>query len=164
MLQPLFLQTKNRFPGGGVIPCVMTQMPQQEESPLLAFRKASRLSQNQLSIHSGLDRFTISRWEQGIVPRLDLVERFARAYDLDVNEWREANGFPRVTETDPARAGEAFVQAVEAQPAQDEDEEFANLKILGWEGDDIPPNDLRLLREAARALRRVRERQGRHRD
>lgn len=54
------------------------------------------LSQMQAEIKTGVDRFTISRMEQGLVPRLDIVEKWARGFGEDVNRWRELAGYQPV--------------------------------------------------------------------
>lgn len=59
-------------------------------------RASHGLSQMQAEIRTGVDRFTISRMEQGLVPRLDIVEKWARGFGEDINRWRELAGYPPV--------------------------------------------------------------------
>jgi hypothetical protein len=44
---------------------------------------------------------TMQSMAQGLIPRLEKVEQFARAFGLDVNEWRVLAGYPAV-EAKPA--------------------------------------------------------------
>ena len=43
-----------------------------------------------------LDHVTVSRMASGYVPSMPTVAQFARAFDLDVNEWLELAGYPRI--------------------------------------------------------------------
>ena len=52
-------------------------------------------------IRTGLNHVTVGDMASGIVPSLDTVEKFARGFGLDVNEWRALAGYERV-EDDPS--------------------------------------------------------------
>lgn len=47
----------------------------------------------------------------GIIPSLDTVERFARGFGLDVNEWRELAGYEPILPTEPTEPTYAEVFA-----------------------------------------------------
>lgn len=54
------------------------------------------LSQRAASYRTGIDRFTLADMQKGVVPRMEKVLEFARAFDQDENQWLELAGFERV--------------------------------------------------------------------
>lgn len=68
------------------------------------------LDERGLSVHTqrartGIDHDTVARMRNGIVPRMDKVIQFARAFGRSVNEWLELAGYdPIEPEWDPDRA------------------------------------------------------------
>lgn len=86
--------------------------------------KSHSLSHAGAAIRTGVDRFTISQMMKGAVPRLEQVERFARGFGLDVNEWRELAGYEVLELVWDARLAlikavnlKAGVQGLESVPA-----------------------------------------------
>jgi hypothetical protein len=54
---------------------------------------------------TGIDHDTAAQMRQGVIPRMDKVIQFARAFDQSVNEWLELAGYePIEPEWDPDRA------------------------------------------------------------
>lgn len=49
-----------------------------------------------IHVRYGISRESLTKLMNGIPPSVEVVERFARAMGLDVNEWRELCGYPRV--------------------------------------------------------------------
>lgn len=47
-------------------------------------------------VRTGIDHSTMKNMCDGWPTTLERVEQFARAFHLDVNEWRELAGYPRV--------------------------------------------------------------------
>src|SRR5688500_18654429 len=70
------------------------------------------LTINAASIRLGIERQTLTRMHNGLPPRLEVVERFARGLELDVNDWRALAGYDRletpVGETPAERLGIAL--------------------------------------------------------
>lgn len=58
--------------------------------------KHGRLSLRQTSIRTGVDIDTLSRMREGVVPRVDKIEAFADGFGLNINDWRELAGYPRL--------------------------------------------------------------------
>ena len=54
-----------------------------------------------------IERNTLTRMARGNRPALETVEKFARNLGLDVNEWRERFGYPRVEPPFPYNRHEA---------------------------------------------------------
>jgi transcriptional regulator with XRE-family HTH domain len=72
---------------------------QQQEALAEAVQKVltdRNLSVNSASQRTKLDRNTLKRFTLGIPPVLEKLEQFARALQLDVNEWRVKCGYPTV--------------------------------------------------------------------
>ena len=55
-----------------------------------------RLGKRQQTVRTGIDHVTVGKMLDGIIPSLETVEKFARGFGLDVNEWRLLAGFPKV--------------------------------------------------------------------
>lgn len=54
------------------------------------------LSDRAAQYRTGIDRITMADMRNGYVPRLEQVERFARGFGLDVDEWRVNAGYEPV--------------------------------------------------------------------
>lgn len=54
------------------------------------------LSDRAAQYRTGIDRITMADMRNGYIPRVEQVEKFARGFGLDVNEWREMAGYERV--------------------------------------------------------------------
>lgn len=57
-------------------------------------------------LHTGIDHMTMKEMADGLPPRLEKVEQFARAFELDVNEWRALAGYDRVDAGPPGGGDE----------------------------------------------------------
>lgn len=57
------------------------------------------LSLRQQRRFTGIDHVTMADMCEGFVPRMERVLQFARAFDLDENEWLEQAGYGRVNES-----------------------------------------------------------------
>lgn len=51
------------------------------------------LSQRAASHQTGIDRFTLADMLKGVVPKMEKVLQFARAFNLDEYEWLELAGY-----------------------------------------------------------------------
>ncbi|MFN3650045.1 MAG: hypothetical protein ACK47B_10745 [Armatimonadota bacterium] len=61
------------------------------------------LSVRAAAARCGICRLSLADMLDGVPLRLELIEAFARAFDEDVNEWRELAGYPPILPTaDPA--------------------------------------------------------------
>lgn len=68
-------------------------------------------------LKTGVNYNTISRMASGFVPEMESVVRFARGFGLDVNEWLELAGYPRIESG--MRLNEPRAPAYDADPAAD---------------------------------------------
>lgn len=84
------------------------------------------LSLRAARIRTGIDHVTLSDMAAGYVPRVEQVEKLARGFGLDVNQWRELAGYPRV----------------EGDPSPE-----SVLADLGALSDELPPDVPRVTRE-----------------
>lgn len=69
------------------------------------------LSVRNAAIRTGIDRLTLANMLDGVAPRLEIVEEFARTFSLDVNEWRLLAGYEAIRETDPDRLVDGLAAA-----------------------------------------------------
>lgn len=104
-------------------------------------------------IRTGIDHMTMKDMCDGLRPRLEKVEQFARAFGLDVNEWRELAGYPRVEEGDPDRLAAQLIKVL-GGASSEEDEDFGDIRASDGAGN---PDDLKVLRAVERLLRNRRE-------
>lgn len=54
------------------------------------------LGKRQQTVRTGIDHVTVGKMMDGIIPSLETIEKFARGFGLDVNEWRELTGYEPV--------------------------------------------------------------------
>lgn len=95
-----------------------------------------QLGKRQQTVRTGLDHVTIGKMMDGIIPSVETVERFARGFQLDVNEWRTLAGY------EPVESGAQILDAGLYRLSQRVGE------VIPWEGET--PRD-RLTPEQARA-------------
>ena len=72
---------------------------QQQERLRAAVREvlqARNLNPYAIHVRYGISRESLTKLVNGIPPSVEVVERFARALNLNVNDWRELCGYPRV--------------------------------------------------------------------
>lgn len=95
-----------------------------------------QLGKRQQTVRTGLDHVTIGKMMDGIIPTVETVERFARGFQLDVNEWRVLAGY------EPVESGAQILDAGLYRLSQRVGE------VIPWEGET--PRE-RLTPEQARA-------------
>lgn len=121
---------------------------------MLADRTQDALRQKNLTPHAAhlrlrMSRESINKLLNGTPIQLELVEQFARGLGLDVNEWRELAGYPRV-ETGPDRP---------ARPELTYEPDLSDVDVSGFRGaEGIPPGDLERINEVVRDLLAARRR------
>jgi transcriptional regulator with XRE-family HTH domain len=115
------------------------------------------LSLRQARNRTGVDVDTLSRMRQNEVPRLDKVEAFARAFHLDVNEWRQLAGYQPVEDERPA-----LDRVRETARTLTYDEDLEGVTVAGYRGSEVSPEDAEALDRLYRAfLTEQRRKQGR---
>ena len=95
-----------------------------------------QLGKRQQTVRTGLDHVTIGKMMDGIIPSVETVEKFARGFKLDVNEWRGLAGY------EPVESGAQLLDAGLYRLSQRVGE------VIPWEGET--PRE-RLTPEQARA-------------
>lgn len=125
------------------------------------------LSLRSQRVRTGINHMTVKDMTDGIPPRLETLEQFARAFRLDINEWRRLAGYPSIEDSRPPmeRLVKAFSEAKE-QAAKGELEwaaELDQLEIEAAQGrSPIPAHDLQVIRELMEEeFRAERRKQGR---
>ncbi|MFN3648444.1 MAG: hypothetical protein ACK47B_02595 [Armatimonadota bacterium] len=129
--------------------------PQQERADRVrAELEARGLTQHAAHLRLDLSREAMARLWHGRDVGVETVERFARGLGLDVNDWREAWGYPRIEPEDPAGAAESLLRAVERRrEALSYEPDLEQVDVRGFQGtQDLGEEDLRALKEAMRAL------------
>ncbi|MDO8732117.1 MAG: hypothetical protein Q7L55_06040, partial [Actinomycetota bacterium] len=106
-----------------------------------------------------LDHVTVSRMASGYVPSMPTVIQFAQGFGLDVNEWLELAGYPRIEPslTDSVRTVVTHAEELTYEP------EFDEVDVSGFHGaENLSPHDREVLNRVARAfLSEKRRRAGR---
>lgn len=90
--------------------------------------------------------------DYGVPPRLDVLERFARGLRLDVNEWRELAGYPRI-ET-PTRTGAEILGAGIFALQQKYDRPYITVRNFGGRDSLSPEQAEIILRELEQQILR----------
>lgn len=83
-----------------------------------ALLRAHGLSLRSQKIRTGIDHMTMKDMCDGIRPRLEKVEQFARAFGEDVNRWRMLAGYEPVEEMIPAAGPVRFFEGIRAIQAE----------------------------------------------
>lgn len=120
-----------------------------------AVLEAHGLSLRSQRIRTGIDHMTMKDMADGLRPRLEKVEQFARAFGLDVNEWRRIAGYePIPPPADVGILAKAIISTHQAQTASLELEyepDLENVRIVGYEG-RVTPEDRELALKVLRAV------------
>lgn len=82
-----------------------------------------QLGKRQQTVRTGLDHVTIGKMMDGIIPSVETVEKFARGFKLDVNDWRTRAGY------EPVESGAQLLDAGLYRLSQRAGE------VIPWEGE-----------------------------
>jgi len=106
-------------------------------------------------IRTGIDHTTMKSMCDGLPGRLEKIEQFARAFNLDVNEWRKLAGFDPVDATNPDAAADQLLDALDQAdlPELTYEPDFSDIRVDGFEGvEGIEAGDVEILNEVVRTV------------
>ena len=110
------------------------------------------LSLRSQRIRTGIDHMTMKGMCDGIPPRLEKVEQFAKSFKLNVGAWRVLAGYDPV-EPSPDDAAEALLEAADRGELDDLDTEGIDVDVEGYSGPgSMTDNDRRRINAVLKKL------------
>ncbi|MDO8613564.1 MAG: helix-turn-helix transcriptional regulator [Dehalococcoidia bacterium] len=135
----------------------ISRPPKPIQAAIRKLREELGLSYAQMGIRTGLDGSTIYKLEQSGRSSMETVVAFAESFGLDVNEWREMFGYPRIEPslTDAVRTVVTHAEELTYEPDLDE------VDVSGFHGaEKFSPADIAELNRVARAVLSEKRRRG----